>query len=552
MKFTALLPFLLITSLSFAQFPNIMWDYFTGAPAFGSAAAADMDDDGFYEIVFTTYTNDGRAHCLNAEDGSVKWTFDIGGCGDVAPIIYDMNKDGQLDVVINGSCNPTIYCLNGATGELIWSQPSGGGDSPPTVADIDNDNRPEVLFGNFNGEIRILNGEDGSLVKSIQATPFFNALQTEPTLVDVNNDERLDIIAANFFNDDGLYIWAFDFETEELLWTNFTDHLDSDFHAYHGGAVADIDNDGKEEYVIGSGSGRIQAINVEDGSELWTLHIPASNMSAISIANLDEDPELEVIFNNNDYLTFDERIWVVSGMDGTEEWSYPINFTSFRGMAISDINGNGQLDLVSGHFMGMVRIVEPYSGLIWEMSLREEFSPGLPYFEVDHGPLIADFDQNGTLDVFVVAGYGTYEPDSLNTGKAFMIEAGAGTCPEWLMFRHDIHRSGYLSAEEVEEACRVTSSEELDRSTEEIMVYPNPSTGNFTVEYFLNKNAVVQISLFNTLQQKVDVLENGHQGAGKYQMTFSLNDKLPSGIYFLELDFDNGAIFYKKIEVIKG
>lgn len=64
-----------------------------------------------------------------------------------------------------------------ATGELIWSQPSGGGDSPPTVADMDEDGLPEILFGNFSGEIRILNGEDGSLAKSILATPFSNEIQ---------------------------------------------------------------------------------------------------------------------------------------------------------------------------------------------------------------------------------------------------------------------------------------------------------------------------------------------------------------------------------------
>ena len=33
------------TSLLLAQFPNITWEYEIGAPAFGSAAAADIDDD---------------------------------------------------------------------------------------------------------------------------------------------------------------------------------------------------------------------------------------------------------------------------------------------------------------------------------------------------------------------------------------------------------------------------------------------------------------------------------------------------------------------------
>ena len=206
--------FVFLVSLSgvyaLAQVPSIKWDYDTGAPAFGSAAAADLDQDGSYEIVFTTYTNDGRAHCLNAEDGSIHWIYDIGGCGDVAPLIYDVNQDDTLDVIINGSCNPTMFCINGMTGKLLWSVPSGGGDSPPVVADLDHDSLPEIAFGNFNGQIRILNGEDGSTAQQIQADPNFGPLQTAPSLVDVNQDGRLDIIAASYFNTDSLYVWAFD------------------------------------------------------------------------------------------------------------------------------------------------------------------------------------------------------------------------------------------------------------------------------------------------------------------------------------------------------
>ena len=500
-----------------AQFPDIKWSYDVGAPAFGSAAAADLDHDGFYEIVFTTYTNDRRAHCLNAEDGSVKWIYDIGGCGDVAPVIYDMNNDGVLDVVMNGSCNPTIFCINGATGNLIWSHPSGGGDSPPTVADMDNDGLPEVLFGNFNGQIRALNGEDGSTAKIIQANPFQNAIQTAPTLVDVNNDGQLDIIAANFFNDDGLYVWAFDYETTQTIWINHMEDTSDNFHAYHGGAVADIDNDGKQEYVIGSGTGIVHAINVEDGSDHWIIAIPnSSNMSAISIADLDNDGELEIIFNNNDPVTLDERLWIYSGMDGFLEWSFSVPFTSFRGFSIGDINGNGQLDLVSGHFMGNLQVIEPYNGLLWELNLLNYFPPGLPWFEVDHQPLIADFDQNGTLDVFAVGGYGTYIPDSLNTGKAFMIEAGEGTCPEWLMFRHDIHRSGYLSSEEVELACSTTGVADNFLNDFDFSIYPNPSDGIFNIAYTLGFDTNVTIEIHNEIGHHVMDIINQKQMAGHH------------------------------------
>jgi outer membrane protein assembly factor BamB len=491
---------ILLSLNAWSQFPELQWEYPIGAPCFGSPSAADLDNDGFYEIVFTTYTNDGRAHCINAEDGSVKWIYDIGGCGDVAPLIYDMNQDGVLDVVVNGSCNPTIFCIDGNSGDLLWSMPSGGGDSPPTAADMDGDGMPEVLFGNFNGELRILNGEDGTLAQSFQVTGL-GALQTEPTLADVDDDGDLDILAANYFYNDGLYVWAFDFDGN-MLWENQIIDPEADLHAYHGGAVADIDNDGKLEYVIGSGAGYVQALNIEDGSELWNISVSASNMSAITIADLDDDGELEVVFNNNDYLTFDDRIWVLDGATGEEEWSYPITFSSFRGMAVSDINGNGQLDLVSGHFMGKVRAIEPYNGLIWEINLLDYFEDGLPWFEADSQPLIADFDQNGTMDVFVSGGYGTYTPDAQNTGSAFMLEAGVGTCPEWLMFRHDVHRTGYLSAEEVEEACEEVSIDE-NASSQQIEIYPNPTDDLLNISVLMPGIDVVDIQVTDLMGKQV-------------------------------------------------
>ena len=530
---------------SWAQFPNVKWEYPIGAPAFGSAAAADMDNDGLYEIVFTTYTNDGRAHCLNAEDGSVKWIYDIGGCGDVAPIIYDANQDGTLDVIINGSCNPEIFCINGATGELIWKKASGGGDSPPTIGDIDNDGLPEVLFGNFNGEIRILNAEDGSTSKVIQAEPNFRALQTEPTLVDVNQDGQLDILAANFFNENGLFVWAYDFDGN-LIWSNEQQSATADFHAYHSGALADIDNDGILEYVIGSGAGYVQAINVEDGSELWKIEVSSSNMSAITIADLDEDGVLEVIFNNNDPITFDERIWVVSGLDGQEEWSYPINFTSFRGMSVGYINDNEKLDLVSAHFMGTVRVVEPYVGLVWEMNLRQFFPSDLPWFDADHQPLIADFDQNGTVDVFVAGGYGTYEPDNQNTGSAFLIEAGVGDCPEWLMFRQNINRTGFLSQEEIAENCALVATEEITETPVSLQIIPNPAQERIELRYQLPVAGPVSIELINSLGQVVYQNGVGHQNPGTQKVSIK-NTQNWRGIYWCKLKFQGQSLAVSKV-----
>jgi outer membrane protein assembly factor BamB len=475
-----LIPLLFICPQIKAQFvPTVTWTFAINSACFGSAAAADLDNDGKKEIVFATYNNDGKVYCLNAENGTLKWSYDIRGCGDVAVNIYDLDKDGQLDVFVNGSCNPTAFCINGSTGALTWSVASGGGDSPATIADIDNDNKPEVIFGNFAGQIRVLNGENGSLAKTIQA--FTNALQTEPVLTDVNNDGKLDIIVANYFNSANTYsIICFDYNSAAPIWTN-TLTVVNNYHAYHGGALADIDKDGKLEYVIGANNGMIRAINVENGSVLWTVNNPGKQaFFAISIADVNNDDTLDVIYHRGG-----DGVELLNGFNGKVEWTYPLPLGgSFRGSAVTDLNGNGKLDLVSSHYMGKVAAVEPFTGSLWTFNSLPYF-PGypanFPYLSADNAPIVSDFDGDGALDVFFVMGFGTYTVNPNNTGMAFMIKGGIGNCPEWTMFRQDQNRSGYFSQAEINAQCNPTGVAEKELSNISVRVFPQPAVNKTNI-----------------------------------------------------------------------
>jgi outer membrane protein assembly factor BamB len=151
---------------SFAQVPDTIWTYDLLAQCFGSPACADIDFDGYLEIVFGTYFDDEHAYALNAEDGSLHWRFDVGGGPlDAAPVIADVDLDDSLEVIIPASWG-IIFCLSG-NGELEWRYPQSGWieciDSPPAVADVDEDGLPEVIFGAWYGKLYVLNGEDGSV-----------------------------------------------------------------------------------------------------------------------------------------------------------------------------------------------------------------------------------------------------------------------------------------------------------------------------------------------------------------------------------------------------
>ena len=395
-------------------------------------------------------------------------------------------------------------------------------------------------MGTFGGNILVLNGEDGSTAKTI---PVDNGpIQTAPSLVDVNFDGRLDIIVTNYFNDTGFEIYAIDYATGVHHWDR-TDTSSANLHAYHAGCVADLDGDDTLEYVVGRNNGTIIALNVEDGSELWTASGLTNVISALAVADLDNDSVPEVVYSNNDYINFNDHIGILSGTDGSLEWAYSTTFSAFRGVAISDVNGNGTLDLVSGHFMSRFRAVEPYVGLIWEINLGNLLPPGLPYHEADHGPLIADFDQDGKVEVFTVAGYGTYTPDSQNTGIAFMLEAGPAGCPDWLMFRQDVFRSGYLSPEDISAGCDTAVFRDEAAPAPQFTAYPNPAQHYLRLEGDPGANTLVSWRWMDVRGKVVLAGQTQHPG-GHFREKID-TDKLPAGLYGLEINMGAQRQFLK-------
>jgi len=81
----------------------------------------------------------------------------------------------------------------------------------------------------------------------------------------------------------------------------------------------------------------------------------------------------------------------------------------------------------------------------------------------------------------------------------------------------------------------ISDIEEIKRSLFDLVVFPNPTNGNITIDYFLKDDASVFISLYNSLGKTVyDKLLN-NQIAGSYTNTIKRLE-LANGLYFLELN----------------
>ncbi|MCJ7570296.1 MAG: FG-GAP-like repeat-containing protein, partial [Candidatus Thermoplasmatota archaeon] len=357
---------------------------------------------------------------------------------------------------------------------------------------VDNDNKPEVILGAWYGNVCCLNGEDGSICWHINlgSNSYF---QAEPNILDLDGDGQLDIVIAQYAGDCRIY--ALKGNTGSVLW--YSD-LPQDY-MYHGGSFADIDEDGLPEIVIGCYDNYVYVLNGEDGSLVWNYYAPYYIASPTSIADLNNDNHLEIVFTSYNILG-------VLSYTGNLLWSYIAGGSMFRGASIADIDGNGILDVVFGADDGILRVLQGNNGqVIWSLDLEAHYQN---IFQIDNAPVIEDFNNDGKLDIFIIGGFGTSDPPDNNHGRGYAIAAGDGTGDGWSMFRHDIYHSGCFNFQQnqapvakqdttftyVNESIwiNVTANDydtdgEIDPTTVHIVDYPtngivevNPITGNIS------------------------------------------------------------------------
>ncbi len=80
-------------------------------------------------------------------------------------------------------------------------------------------------------------------------------------------------------------------------------------------------------------------------------------------------------------------------------------------------------------------------------------------------------------------------------------------------------------------------------------IYPNPFNPSTIINYELLSTNFVELSVFNTLGEKVQTLVNRRQEAGNYELRFNANN-LAAGIYFVQIQTGH-EILAQKIVLLK-
>jgi hypothetical protein len=250
-----------------------------------------------------------------------------GGCPGLR--LGDINGNGKYEIVM-GQPLPqtsldahtpqevvrvTAYAL---TGEVLWQytrpgNPSLSGhtassDIPIQVYDLDGDGSAEVLAAFGRSEITVLDGSDGSIIRTIplpQGTSATGASGSNDCIIIANlrgTDWPQDFIVKTRYTQ----IWGIDGRDGTVLWTYKKGSGDD---LCHFGYAFNADDDIMDEYVSGW-----QLLD-DDGEVLWRARNLTMHIDAVTVGDLDDNPDngLEVILGSQVGVAF-------SALSGEELW----------------------------------------------------------------------------------------------------------------------------------------------------------------------------------------------------------------------------------------
>jgi hypothetical protein len=230
-----------------------------------------------------------------------------------SPAAADVDGDGQIDALWGGY---TLLAVNGASGALEWSYAAPGGGriwSDVAVSDVRGDHHLEVVAA-FYGDLLVLDGR-GAPQSGWPKQPFAGDEMRTLAVADLDGDGAREILVARAAGVTSQQ-WSV-LEPSGSTRAGWPRRQPADPGSSAGCfnqnlAVADLDGDGKAEVIFTTwtqkDSGRAGELKILDyqGNELASVALPHAAghtwgaLGAPTLANIDSDPDLEVLVGTAD------------------------------------------------------------------------------------------------------------------------------------------------------------------------------------------------------------------------------------------------------------
>ncbi|MBT7585582.1 MAG: hypothetical protein HN558_08640, partial [Gemmatimonadetes bacterium] len=269
-----------------------------------------------------------------------------------ATVLGDLNADGVLDLVIAGESNKVYLGLgNGAFSVATDLDDSTYSTSAVSLGDLDGDGDLDVVLVNFAEADRVYLGVgDGSFTANSTVGTTVDSTLTAK-LGDVNGDGALDLFAVNESQAHRLYLGNGD-------GSFFTSSSVGGADEAYDAVLADVDGDGALDVVAGNG-GSLNEVFLGGGDGTFSSSSTFGDSSyfndtdALYLGDLDGDGDLDLVSGD---FTGVNRQWTGDGLGSFSETAeIGLASDSTDAIALGDLNGDGALDLLEGNHKGINR-----------------------------------------------------------------------------------------------------------------------------------------------------------------------------------------------------
>ncbi len=218
---------------------------------------------------------------------------------------------------------------------------------PPTVADIDNDGHPEIILPSYN---RLMvytyqgNVKAGWPIALADVGGNVMTIQGPPAVGDVNGDGNPDIVFNGLVNGCiGCSIQTYAYSNSGSLMSGWpysaVTALSVGFDIQTT-ALADIDNDGKDEVILGDGFSGV----IDDGTGKRTYALTKNSQTAVSIADFAGNLSYKIAAAYNHGIGWNNLIDMSAYYQNNNLNSLSTNGLSEETVPVADMDKNGSLE----------------------------------------------------------------------------------------------------------------------------------------------------------------------------------------------------------------